>query len=78
MNTAARIEELAAGLQGEAEVIVLAGASTAEESGGCVALTSVGIRNLRGRSERVEVFRLEIGESQPPVEQSKTAFHRSV
>jgi adenylate cyclase len=68
VNTAARIEELAAGLQGDAEVIVLAGASTAEESGGCVALTSVGIRNLRGRSELVEVFRMEIAESQSLVE----------
>jgi adenylate cyclase len=60
VNTAARIEELGASLQGDAEVIILAGASTAEESGGCVPLTSVGIRNLRGRSERIEVFRLDV------------------
>ena len=60
VNTAARIEELGASLQGDAEVIILAGASTAEESGGCVPLTSVGIRRLRGRSERIEVFRLDV------------------
>ena len=60
VNTAARIEELGASLQGEAEVIILAGAATAEGSGGCVPLTSVGVRRLRGRSERIEVFRLEI------------------
>jgi class 3 adenylate cyclase len=65
VNTAARIEELGASLQGDAEVIILAGASTAEESGGCVPLTSVGIRNLRGRSELVEVFRLDIEGDQP-------------
>ncbi|UEM20348.1 HAMP domain-containing protein [Skermanella mucosa] len=59
VNTAARIEELGAAMQGDAEIIVLVGATTAEESGGCVPLCPLGAQSLRGRSGRVEVFRLD-------------------
>ena len=59
VNTAARIEELGTAMQGDAEIIVLVGATTAAESGGCVPLSPLGPQRLRGRSGRVEVFRLD-------------------
>ncbi|EWY37342.1 adenylate cyclase [Skermanella stibiiresistens SB22] len=60
VNTAARIEELGAGLQGDAEIIVLVGSTTAAESGGCVTLAPIGAKSLRGRSGQLDVFRLEV------------------
>jgi len=60
VNTAARIEELGAGLQGDAEIIILAGATTAAEGCGCVPLTPIGPQYLRGRNGLMPVFKLEL------------------
>ncbi len=71
VNVAARIEELSAALQGEAEVIVLTSGVTAAKGGGAAPLVRQGGRSLRGRSGTTELWRLvatdEAGHPPPPV-----------
>ncbi|WP_448190410.1 adenylate/guanylate cyclase domain-containing protein [Azospirillum sp. sgz301742] len=65
VNVAARIEELASSLQGDAEVTVLASAATAQAGDDAAPLESVGAYPLRGRSGATEIWRLAL-----PVEES--------
>ena len=58
VNVAARLEELASSLQGDAEAIVLASGTTAEQADGVAPLKSLGPHILRGRSGVCEVWRL--------------------
>jgi adenylate cyclase len=71
VNVAARIEELSAALQGEAEVIVLTSGVTAAKGGGAAPLVRQGGRSLRGRSGTTELWRLvaaeDAGHAPPPV-----------
>lgn len=59
VNVASRIEELASGLQGEAEVIVLASGVTAAMADGAVSMTALGEKRLRGRNGTCAVWRME-------------------
>ncbi|MBP2232366.1 class 3 adenylate cyclase [Azospirillum agricola] len=58
VNVAARIEELSAALQGEAEVIILTSGVTAAKGGGAAPLVRQGGRSLRGRTGMTELWRL--------------------
>ncbi|MGQ9364790.1 adenylate/guanylate cyclase domain-containing protein [Azospirillum sp. ST 5-10] len=58
VNVAARVEELAARLQGEAEMIVLASAATAARGDGVAPMACLGKHRLRGRSGSTEVWRM--------------------
>ncbi|WP_247872233.1 adenylate/guanylate cyclase domain-containing protein [Azospirillum sp. TSO35-2] len=66
VNVAARIEELSAALQGEAEVIVLTSGVTAAKGKDAVPLVRQGGRSLRGRTGTTELWRLV-----PPEEERK-------
>jgi len=63
VNVAARIEELASGLQGDSEVIVLASAATARHAdlGTQGAMHAIGRYSLRGRGDTTEVWRMDVG-----------------
>jgi len=65
VNVASRIEELAASLQGDAEVIVLVSAATARDGGDAAPLSSVGTYPLRGRSGPTGVWRLDVAVEEP-------------
>ncbi|WP_051341369.1 adenylate/guanylate cyclase domain-containing protein [Azospirillum halopraeferens] len=58
VNVAARVEELAARLQGDAEVIVLASAATAARGDGAAPMECIGRHRLRGRTGSAEVWRM--------------------
>lgn len=68
VNVAARIEELASSLQGDAEVIVLASAATAFQGDGAAPLDCVGGHPLRGRSGTTEVWRVALDEEAEDME----------
>ncbi|HYG91648.1 MAG TPA: adenylate/guanylate cyclase domain-containing protein [Azospirillum sp.] len=65
VNVASRIEELAASLQGDAEVFVLASATTAAEGRDAAPLESLGIYPLRGRTGATEIWRLDLNVDEP-------------
>lgn len=58
VNVAARIEELSAALQGDADVIVLTSGVTATKGDGAAPLVRQGGRSLRGRTGMTELWRL--------------------
>ncbi len=58
VNVAARIEELSAALQGDAEVIVLTSGVTAAKGGDAAPLVRQGGRSLRGRTGMTELWRM--------------------
>lgn len=60
VNVAARIEELSAALQGDAEVIVLTSGVTAAKGGGAAPLVRQGGRSLRGRTGMTELWRMVV------------------
>ena len=62
VNVAARIEELSAALQGDAEVIVLTSGVTAAKGKDAVPLVRQGGRSLRGRTGMTELWRLVLEE----------------
>ncbi len=65
VNIAARIEELASSLQGDAEVIVLSSAATAFQGDGAAPLDCLGGQPLRGRTGSTEVWRVSLEEDAP-------------
>ncbi|WP_448203649.1 adenylate/guanylate cyclase domain-containing protein [Azospirillum sp. sgz302134] len=65
VNIAARIEELASSLQGDAEVVVLSSAATAFQGDGAAPLDCVGGQPLRGRTGTTEVWRVALDEDAP-------------
>ncbi|MCG5242741.1 adenylate/guanylate cyclase domain-containing protein [Azospirillum doebereinerae] len=60
VNVAARIEELSAALQGDAEVIVLTSGVTAAKGGNAAPLVRQGGRSLRGRTGTTELWRMVV------------------
>ncbi len=72
VNVAARIEELASSLQGDAEVIVLASAATAFQGDGAAPLDCVGGQPLRGRTGTTEVWRVALDEDTVDTDENAT------
>ncbi|CAO3414769.1 adenylate/guanylate cyclase domain-containing protein [Azospirillum doebereinerae] len=60
VNVAARIEELSAALQGDAEVIVLTSGVTAAKGANAAPLVRQGGRSLRGRTGTTELWRMVV------------------
>ena len=58
MNVTQRLEQLGKEIAPDDPIVILASAATAAHADGLCAVEPLGARQLRGRDETVEVFRL--------------------